>query len=205
MRLAVAVVVLLLAAGGAGADDRALRFGVQAGLSLASLSADPDPAPFALDTAARGSASAHLEYCLSDHVFLETRAAYVQKGARGTVAAAPGVELHFLLDYVALPLFLKVKYGERLRPYLMAGPEIGFKTDATVRLRVEDESEQTDVGDDITSTDIGAVLGAGFEFPAGGLTAFVEGLYSLGLRDVSVDDETEIKTRTVVVSAGLRF
>lgn len=188
----------------AAAEGNSLHFGIQGGLCFGNLSTEPDLIPFDLETVTRGSGGAHVEFGLTGHVFLEGRVTFTQKGAKGTVPGA-GLDLRFLIDYVTVPVLLKVKGGGRLRPFLLAGPEIGFKTGAKVRVSLGDQSQEEDVDDDVNSTDFSASFGAGLEIPAGKVDVFLEGVYSLGLKDVSDADDGEVKTRAFVVSAGLRF
>ena len=71
------------------------------------------------------------------------------------------------------------------------------------------EKELTDqVNNELKSTDVALDFGGGIEIPSGRMTVLIEGIYSLGLRNIAVPEEGEngsAKTRTFLFSVGIRF
>jgi hypothetical protein len=114
----------------------------------------------------------------------------------------------FRLSYVELPVLLSVSLGSgSFRPYLLAGPTVGYLTSAKAqRLATGEEMDTLDL---FKRTDIGASFGGGFSVPVGGARVFVEGRYSLGLKNILKDTPdtagSTLKTRGVQVAAGVTF
>ncbi len=188
-----------------------IHFGALGGGNFSTITIDPKTA-FDPSATNRANIGGFIEFGLSRNVFLETRGMYVQKGAD---AKGRGLEQDFraeaMANYVTFPVLLKVKHISDLwRPYLVVGPEIGYKTSAKAVVRgplgVEDDA---DFDEGVRSMDFAMCLGGGVEIPAGRVSILAEGLYSVGLRNianVSADDNiTNVKTRTFLISFGVRF
>jgi hypothetical protein len=87
-----------------------------------------------------------------------------------------------------------------IAPYLFAGPSFAFKIGCNVE--VDDDSEDCGDDDGLKSTDIGATVGGGLEFPMGPGALLVEGRYNFGLSNISDTEGTDAKTRTAAILAG---
>jgi hypothetical protein len=114
----------------------------------------------------------------------------------------------FRLSYVELPVLLSVSLSTGgVRPYLLAGPTIGYLTGAKAEAFASGKTQ--DVLSTFNRTDLGVSFGGGFSVPLGGALVFVEGRYSLGLKNILKDTtDTQggtLKTRGVQVAAGVTF
>jgi hypothetical protein len=113
------------------------------------------------------------------------------------------------LDYIEVPVLavLPLSMGAGLSPYVFAGPSFAFKLGCKADIEGEgvDISADCDEGegeDPFKSTDIGATLGAGLEFPMGPGALLVEGRYNFGLTNIAEGEDADVKTRTAAVMAG---
>lgn len=110
------------------------------------------------------------------------------------------------LGYVEMPVLLTVKLGSGgARPYLMAGPSVGYLTKA----RAEAEGESEDVKESLVDWDFGVGAGAGLEFGRGRTRGFVEARYTWGLTNLNAEqgasDDSKVKNRGAQVLAGVTF
>ncbi len=180
--------------------------GVIAGLNLANVNVDPEPEGMDLTNRTAFGFGGVLEVGLNESVALRFEPMYLQKGAE---AGINGVDIEFNLAYLEVPVMLKYAFGTGdTKPYIMAGPTIGFNLSAKQKISFGSDSEETDIKDDISSTDFGLGFGGGVNFLTGNNSIFVEVRYTLGLtniNDSSDDPDTEIKTKGIQIFAGIIF
>lgn len=102
--------------------------------------------------------------------------------------------------YLEVPILFKKSFAKVLNIHL--GPQFGFLTSA------EFDSEllgDLDIKDELKSTDLSAVVGAGVDLPAG-ISGGIR--YVFGLSDVNdnfFSSDTEIKNRTLQVYLGYKL
>ncbi|HXY67892.1 MAG TPA: porin family protein [Gemmatimonadales bacterium] len=122
---------------------------------------------------------------LSPSVFLEPQVLYSTKGASFNV----GIDTtdKFTLHYVDVPIMFGVRIPARsgVRPYLMAGPVIGFKAGCDLSETTAGSTNSASCTAsgffDIKSTNFAVTGGAGLDFVAGPMTLQVGGRYEYGL------------------------
>jgi hypothetical protein len=120
---------------------------------------------------------------------------------RGYEVEELGVTGKFKIDYIEVPILAVVPIAMGgIAPYLFAGPSFAFKIGCNVE--VDDDSEDCGDDDGLKSTDIGATVGGGLEFPMGPGALLVEGRYNFGLSNISDTEGTDAKTRTAAILAG---
>jgi len=121
---------------------------------------------------------------------------YLQKGY--TIANTTNGELNVSLNYLELPILLRVNFGSSIRFFGFAGPSIGWLLDGTYENDLG-EQDASEVLDDIEySGHIG--LGAGL----GPLELDVR--YIAGLSDISnSDDFTDAKNSSFGIGLTLKF
>lgn len=165
---------------------------------------------------------------LNNNVCLEFEPMYLQKGGTDK-ADRNNPDIKWKLSFLEVPTFLKVSFGNKFRPYLMAGPTIGFLLSSAAEgevgvlyggqpLRVY----KADLKDASKSFDFGIVLGAGVGLAIGMNTVFVDGRYAFGLVDLlqsgtiewksgdeviagQVSEGAEVSTRGVQIMLGITF
>jgi hypothetical protein len=134
---------------------------------------------------------------------------YAQEGT--SVDVGGGVTGTLALDYIEVPLLLKLGAPlagtGQLRPYVTAGPALGFLIKCKVKASNASQSAEADcddptVGADAKSVQFSADFGAGLD-----IGRFTVGLrYQLGL--TSVDDtgaDADVKNRVFTIIAGYGF
>jgi hypothetical protein len=137
-----------------------------------------------------------LEVDLGERLAVATRPMFVGRGADiealpgvGEVAAlGPGSHARTELDYIELPLLLKYSLPtEGVRPYLIAGPSLGIRLDATGVTKFGTAPEERESIEDLETTDWSLMAGAGLGANVGSACVFAEAVYALGLTDLNED------------------
>src|SRR5690554_1267999 len=144
------------------AHSQEFRFGVKAGLNMASIGGD--------DTGMDGRTSFHagglVEIVLSDKFSLQPEILYSSQGAKQEESYSFfGVDVEekitMKLDYINVPIMAKYYIIEGLA--VEAGPQIGVlisaKVDAEMSGGGESESESADIKEYLNTLDIGFGLG----------------------------------------------
>lgn len=185
------------------ARDSAFSWGLKGGVNFANVLLAPDLPPGYSKSARTGFiGGAFAEARLSEAFSVQVEAFYTQKGFEVSSAAGKAT---YSLDYVELPLTAKATFGSGpLRPYLFAGPVVGFRLSATV----ETGSSSGDFQDSTRTTDLGVDLGAGLLYRLNPGTALVlEGRYSVGLVNVFNPGPAggTVNTRDLKILAGVSF
>ena len=102
--------------------------------------------------------------------------------------------------YLEVPILFKKNFAKVLNIHL--GPQFGFLTSAEFDAGVLGD---VDIQDELKSTDLSAVIGAGVDLPAG-ISGGVR--YVFGLSDVNdgfISSDTEIRNRTLQVYVGYKL
>lgn len=127
---------------------------------------------------------------VANHVAIEPEVLYSQQGAKGDFDV--GVQGTFKLDYIQMPLLLRVMIPTKgtadIHPSLFAGPALGIKSSCKLKATSGSTSIAEDCSDTdakIKSTDFLVVFGGGLDVR--GLTFGLR--YALGLS--KVDDSTD--------------
>jgi len=185
------------------------RVGVLGGLSLARIHFSPDEPGTSFETATGFAGGAVVDVGLGKRLALSFEPMYARKGGKFTIAPddfffGEGLTGSFRLDYLELPVLLKVRFGEgSVRPYLLAGPTAAYRLSA----KASALGETADAKELFKEWDFGISAGAGLAFPAGKASAFLEARYGLGLANVGegVQEGESIKNRALLVLAGVTF
>jgi hypothetical protein len=199
-------VAILAAAPAARAQD--IRFGIKGGASLADLAGGEDTFGDTESKTRNGLvAGAFLAFPLGGRLELQPEALFAQKGAAFDFS---DIDTKLKLDYVEVPLLLKARFGGAgIRPYVFAGPYLGFRVKAEVSVDAgEDGSSSQDLDDETKSVDYGGVAGAGLEFPASRGAFLLEARYARGLANITSDDaanEDSVTNAVWSVLVGFRF
>jgi hypothetical protein len=123
---------------------------------------------------------------------------YVRKGAKAAATGLLTESVKFNLDYIDIPVLLRVQTGKSSGFYVVGGPSFGINITA----ETETDSGTEDISDDINGNDTGIVVGAGFDLAH----ILIEGRYTQSLSSILKDDnDPSIKNRTVSVLFGVRF
>jgi hypothetical protein len=199
-KLAVVFVLMFLAIGTEAAFCGEMSFGVAGGVNIANVGGD-DAEDW--DSRTAFYFGGFLEYPVTPLFSLQPELMYTMKGATTTMM---DVDVTAKLHYVEIPLLVRVNIPmeDGIRPFLVAGPGIGFNTSATM----EADSHEEDI-EDVKGTDFGLIFGGGVGIPVGGegrYVIYISARYELGLTTVDdSDEEADIKNRVISFGAGLGF
>lgn len=162
-----------------------------------------------VDTRTGFHAGLFASFPIGRYVSLVPGAAFSQEGT--SVDAGGGVTGTFKLDYLEVPVQLKLSAPLQgrgnLRPWIMAGPSVGFRLKCRIRAESGTQSAEADcndptVGADIKSVQYSLVFAGGMD-----IGRVILGLrYQLGLS--SIDDsgaEADVKNRVLALFAGYGF
>ncbi len=196
------------------------QIGVLGGLNFADLRiSEPDDSIEKNSTDSKFGIGAILALDIGKQYFLQIQPMYLVKG--GTAVPDPGdPEFGFSSSYLEVPLLLQKSFGSKIRPYVLAGPTIGFLLSSEVEVDLNGTLFTADLKDVSEKIDLGLSLGAGIIYPAGNFSLFLEGRYTLGVKDIlkggpvqfkagdlvldeELEPEVEVKTRGISVMAGI--
>lgn len=174
-----------------------------------------------------------VEYWFNPMFALQVNAQYNMKGtkAEGDIDYSTtylGIPINFTgniegtvkFSYLSFPILGKLAFGNEgaIRPYLIAGPELGFVLSAKVKSEgnasVEfmgttesaSASEDIDIKDEVESVEFAFDFGGGLLFPVGGnLNIFVDAQYSAGLTKVNKTGSDDVKNKVIYLNLGILF
>ena len=185
------------------ARDAEFSWGLKAGVTFANVLLAPDLPPGFSKSARTGFlGGAFAQARLSDVFSVQLEAFYTQKGFEVSSAAGKAT---YRLDYLEFPLTAKATFGSGLlRPYLFAGPSVGYRLSAGAESGVG----SADLRDATRTTDVGVDLGAGVLYrPNGGTGLLLEARYSVGLVNIFNTGPAggTVNTRDLKILAGVTF
>jgi len=180
--------------------------GIKGGLSLSKFAIEPaGTVPFPIENLTGPVAGLYLNLGLG-FVSFEADALYARMGMKGTFE---GTTMEYRLDYIQVPLMLKVKIipAGPIRPFIFAGGYGSYLFKAKGVMTSEEGTDSGDLGDMFEKYDYGAVGGVGVAFKLPGLTLSAEGRYNLGLANIVKDAEEgeSGKNRSIMVLVGIGF
>jgi len=196
-KTAVVLGLVILTIGAQAAMCGKASVGITGGINIATVRGDDVED---VDSRTAGFFGGFVEYPFTPVVSIQPEFLYTMKGASDTYN---GYKVTVKLNYVEIPVLLRVNIPteSNVKPFLVAGPGIGFK----VSSKSEVNSHEEDI-EDVKGTDFGFIFGGGIGFPVGSYMMSVAARYELGL--TSVDDseyEEDVKNGVISIGAGLGF
>lgn len=183
-----------------------VNLGVLGGMNLANVSMDPLEEGMDLSSRTAFGFGGVLDFDLNESVALHLEPMYLQKGTKADMG---GVDIEIKGAYFEVPVMLKYAFGtSETKPYIMAGPTIGYNLSAKMEVSAAGYSEEEDIKDDIKSIDFGLGFGSGVNLPMGNYSIFVEARYVLGLTNINDDPDdpdTDVKTKGIQIFVGITF
>jgi len=176
-----------------------------------------------------------VEFRLSPLFSLQVNALYNQKGIvlegdfntviieQGIPISIKGnVEESINLTYLSFPVLAKIELGQsNIKPYIIAGPEIGFLLSAKNVAKSSAEGEamgqtsglitveqEEDIKESFETFELAINVGAGVLIPLGNVDIFVDAQYSFGITKInteSISDGEDIKNQVIMIDVGLLF
>ena len=176
-----------------------MHAGLKAGLNVSDVIED-DPGEEATNFSTKLGfvAGAYFNYQFNKLFAVQPEVYYTMKGAELTDQYN---DLTLSLGYVEIPILLQfiIPINESsLKPYLVAGPEIGFNLSAITEYRENGQTTKVDNKDNVESTEFGLVFGAGVCLPLGKNEIGLDIRYNLGLSDISKSETSGTLKSTVI-------
>lgn len=200
MRIRHILVLALLAACPVTARAQGLEVGVRGGATLSRLQFDVAGEAPSTSSRIGLTGGVFVRRPVLRRVDLQVEALYAQKG---TKVEESGVTSSVWLDYLDVPVLARVAPRRGSRFYLVGGGSFAVRVRARTRTPFGGATEEIDIADEVTSTDLGLVAGGGVEFGR----LIVDGRYTHGLSDIDHDtsDDVSIFNRVVSITAGVKF
>lgn len=133
-----------------------VSLGIHAGASLSTINT---PGNVTSSDVTGFGAGVAFELPLGDVLYLQPEASFVQRGS--TIASGNGIKVDVKYETVEIPVFLKAKFGEVVRPYVFAGPQLNLNVAS--RIQGQAAGQTADVSFDPNTLDFAGVVGAGLE------------------------------------------
>ena len=224
-----------------------IKIGPRGGLNLANISEDlggtqsfdfeGTPLELTLKQSNRTTFNlgGFVEYWFTPMIALQVNILYNQKGFEMdgnlnetivyegiTVNVTADAEETVKLTYLSFPILAKVAFGEsNIKPYLTAGPEIGFllsgkdhqKATASaeaqgIQVGPYTSDEEVDIKDELESMEFALDFGAGLSYSFGNIGVFADFIYSLGITKVNkveLENTNDLKNQNIMINAGMFF
>ncbi len=175
----------------ASAHGMGLGLGVQGGVNFSSVSS---PANITTSSDAGLMAGVNVELRITDDISIQPELMYVQRSVGFTDTNGTSATAHF--DCLELPVLLKIKFLQGVRPYVFGGP-VGI---INVSRSVNASGATTSVALSPNTGDFAIDMGAGVEFGP----IFANLRYSLGLANID-QNSASWYSRGVQLLAGIEF
>lgn len=145
-----------------------------------------------------------LEMHLGQNFYLQLEPMYLQKG--GVLHQEPPnpEEIEFKMSFVEIPLFLKIQFGEQIRPYIMGGPTVGFLLSSKLESEISGLLFKADLEDITGKVDFGVGVGAGVSVPLDNSNIFLDGRYTLGLTNLNKGGTYQARAGDIVVEGEIQ-
>jgi hypothetical protein len=181
----------------------AIAFGPKAGLAITSFKTTD-----AHDITSRSSwqGGLFLNWQLHPIFAIQPEAIFSQKGATYT---KNGNRTEVKLNYFEIPVLakLRIPMGDVFFPHFLIGPDFAFNTDAKyTSTDTQTGTVYQSEGGNITKTDMGGLIGAGFDIQAKQLFFTMDGRYGYAFNTLG-DNEYNVRNIgwAFTIGIGLRF
>lgn len=184
-----------------------ISLGIIGGVNIANVKFDPKQATEP-DSKTGILAGAIAEFGISKNFAIMPAVEYIMKGYKVKSGTQTG---EVKLDYIEIPLLFKARFpGKTVTPYIAVGPTLGLRMSAKVKN--DSTGSETDIKDDVKSSDFGLFFGAGSDFKIAKKTSlFLQAGYSLGLSDINNTTApagttaVKLKNHGIQITAGVKF
>jgi hypothetical protein len=196
--LLIACVAMVAIVAGATTAQAQMTKGVKAGLTMTTFTGD-DKTMETIDPSYKMgfAVGGYLNHAFTPQFSFQPEAYFALKGAKYEEGSD---SITVKLNYLSIPLLLKMQTNPDSGLFFVAGPEIAFTLSAKSKIDVGGESLDVDMKDDVKGMDYGLVVGAGVN-----LTKMsIEARYSMGLTTIDdTVDETDVKNSGFTVLFGI--
>jgi opacity protein-like surface antigen len=165
-----------------------INLGILGGVNVASLS--NNKAEWTMYSKTSWGAGVLVEIGFTPNLSLVSTPMLLKKGGK---AIEGPTHYEFHNSYLELPVLVKVGFGNTVRPYVLAGPSIGYLVKATLGGWSGADKLEADMDPVTEKWDLGLAVGGGLSVAAGNVILFIEGRYAFSFTDASKGGNVEIK------------
>ena len=165
------------------------QFGIKGGLNLASVTETE------MGTRTSFVIGGFTQIELAEKINFQPELLFSMQGARET---EDGLSLILSMNYVNVPLMFQFGTGSGF--FFQAGPQVGFLTNANLKMKYDGDSESQNVTDDFQRFDAGLNIGFGYYFDSG---VIVDARYNHGL--VNAIEDNNLQNRVIQITLGYRL
>jgi hypothetical protein len=180
------------------AANAQLRLGILGGLNFADIKVTDGQGTSMITTFGFGGI---MDININEYIGIALEPMYLQKGAAFEAGDNPNEhppgELHS--NFIEMPVLLKVSFGDRVRPYVLAGPCIGYRLSSDIEVEIEGLTLEGDMKDVTKDLDFGVTLGVGITVPVQNIFLFLESRYTLGLTNRTAGGTVDLGTGSVSI------
>lgn len=177
--------------------------GIIGGLNFADMHFPNNQGPDAQEISTRlgFGIGAVLDIRLSENIFVRIEPMYLQKGGKIEEGSDPvnQPEGQINSSSIEIPILIQYTFGNRIKPYLIAGPTVGYNLESDIEFDLMGLKFEGDLKEVTETFDLGLTFGGGVQVPVGFGIIFLEGRYTYGLLN-------QRKSGTITVSSnGFEF
>ncbi len=209
--------MLVIFSANADAQGTVIKAGVKGGMNFSSLRGDDidlieQELGIGIDTRVGFSAGGFVT--ISPHEMFAIQPEFVVFSQKGSSSDFGGVNFHFILDYLDVPILAKLMIPTQssVTPNIFAGPALSFNLRSKLKAEGGGESSEIDLdeaGLDTKAVDFGFVFGGGLDVGAGMSTLTFDVRYTLGLTKVweaqDFAEEVDAKNGAFSIMVGYSF
>jgi opacity protein-like surface antigen len=179
--------------------------GVIGGINSSSLQIEPS-GDFDVEGLTTFGAGLFLNLQANDFLGLQITPMFMQKGADAKVDFDFLDYTEYRAEYLEIPILARLNFDAgMIKPYLLAGPSLGFQLNSSY---LDGDGEEVDVSDETKNLDLSLVLGGGLEIELESISLFGQLTYNHGLSNIDnsdgiLDFTDEIYTRSIGFYAGV--
>jgi hypothetical protein len=169
-----------------------VKFGGKAGINLANVSGKSDGDKLDYDSKVGLHIGALVEIPISESFSVMPELNFDQLGAKTSVLSQ---DVKYNINYLSVPVLAKFNVSGL---GIYAGPQIGFLMSA----KTEFGDNESDVKDQLKSTNFSALFGAEYNLPMG---LFISARYNLGLSKIDDESDSNNYTKANAITFGIGY
>jgi hypothetical protein len=127
---------------------------------------------------------------LNRYISLQIEPSYLKKGSLLKIGEINS-NLNIIFSTLEIPLLLKIGFGNRIQPYLITGPTLGYNFTAQSELDYDMLNINVDIMNVIKRFDFGIDWGGGICIPLGTASFFLEARYNFGITNLAKEGVLE--------------
>lgn len=169
-----------------------VKIGLLGGLNFSDLNIKDFTSTQSVENQTDFSIGIVLELSINDKFSFVAQPTYKRDG--GTVKPG-GIDPDIKLETssIEIPLLLKYQFGEYIKPYIIAGPSVGYTLSNDIEANIAGIIFTSNIDDITEKLTFNLCIGTGIDIPLNNVNLFVETKYNFGLTNLSKDGDVVFK------------